>query len=199
MLFLARSRVSKKINLLPLCRFIHSNQMLICRGFHSNCQWSQSYNHKESLGNESLGVCFACCIRKGKNRQRKVLHPKQCSTFGASDTQWWNSFKLLTKCLTLCKKFKRVPPLCGKEKIYNFNFVLSIPTSKHPLAPSALYQEEVKLGGGQLLLPTWNMYHHQIMCAWLSRSARELSHVHSRQKRPRTGNRRTRKTMLFSS
>ena len=29
----------------------------------------------------------------------KVLHPKQCSTFGAGDTQ--------------CKKLKSVPPLCG--------------------------------------------------------------------------------------
>ena len=78
--------------------------------------------------------------------------------------------------------------------------MLSIPTSKHPLAPSALYQEEVKLGGGQLLLPTCNVYHwhHQTMCAWLSRSARELSHVHSRQKGPRTGNRRTRKTILVA-
>ena len=91
-MLLSRSRVSKKINLLPLCGFIHSNQMLICSGFYRNS--SQSYNHKESLGNESLGVCFTFCI--------------------------------------------------GKRKIYNFNFVLSIPTSKHPLAPSALYQEEVK-------------------------------------------------------
>ena len=85
MLLLARSRVSKKINLLPLCGFIDNNQ--ICRGFYSNS--SQSYNHKERLGNESLGVCFAFCIRE--------------------------------------------------RKVYNINFVLSIPTSKHPLAPSALY------------------------------------------------------------
>ena len=42
------------------------------------------------------------------------------------------------------------------------------------------------------------MYNHKIMCAWLSRSARELSHVHSRQKGPRTGNRRTRKTILVA-
>ena len=89
----------KKIHLLPLCSLIHSNQMLICSGFYNNS--SQSYNHKESLGNESLGVCFAFCIRK--------------------------------------------------RKIYNFNFVLSIPTSKHPLAPSVLYLEEMKLGHGQ----TW--------------------------------------------
>ena len=25
-------------------------------------------------------------------RQMKVLHPKQCSTFGAGNTQWWNAF-----------------------------------------------------------------------------------------------------------
>ena len=120
MLLLARSRVSKKINLLPMCGFVHSNQMLICSGFYSNS--SQSYNHKESLGNESLGVCFAFCIRKGK--------------------------------------------------IHNFNFVLSIPTSKHPLAPPALHIEEVKLGRGQLLLPTWNVNRHHYVrvtfeeCTW---------------------------------
>ena len=75
MLLLARSRVSKKINLLPLCGFIHSNQMLICSGFYSNS--SQSYIRKESLGNESLGVCFAFCIRKGKKYTTSTL----CSQF----------------------------------------------------------------------------------------------------------------------
>ena len=111
--------------------------------------WSQSCNHEENLGNESLGVCFAFCIRKGK--------------------------------------------------IHNFNFVLSIPTSKHPLAPSALYQDWRRWNSD-----VDNSYFPPetctttIMCAWLSRSARELSHVHSRQKGPRTGNRRTRKTILVA-
>ena len=145
MLLLARSRLSKKK--IHLCGFIHSNQMLICSGFYRNS--SQSYNHEESLGNESLGVCFAFCIRKGK--------------------------------------------------IHNFNFLLSIPTSKHPLAPSALYQDWRRWNSD-----VDNSYFPPetctttIMCAWLSRSARELSHVHSRQKGPRTGNRRTRKTILVA-
>ena len=33
-------------------------------------------------------------------RQMKVLYPKPCSTFGASDTQWWNALRLLTKCFS---------------------------------------------------------------------------------------------------
>ena len=145
---LARSRVSKKkVNLLPLCGFIHSYQMLICSGLYSNS--SQSCNHEESLGNESLRVCFAFCIRKGK--------------------------------------------------IHNFNFVLSIPTSKHPLAPSSLYQDWRRWNSD-----VDNSYFPPetctttIMCAWLSRSARELSHVHSQQKGPRIGNRRTCKTILVA-
>ena len=129
-----------------MCGFNHSNQMLICSGFYSNS--SQSCNHEESLGNESLGVCFA---------------------------------------------------FCKEGKIHNFNFVLSIPTSKHPLAPSALYQDWRRWNSD-----VDNSYFPPetcttiIMCAWLSRSARELSHVHSRQKWPRTGNRRTRKTILVA-
>ena len=86
-----------------------------------------------------------------------------------------------------------------KGKIHNFNFVLSIPTSKHPLAPAALYQDWRRWNSD-----VDNSYFPPetctttIMCAWLSRSARELSHVHSRQKGPRTGNRRTRKTILVA-
>ena len=85
------------------------------------------------------------------NRQMKVLHPKQCSTFGASDTQWWNAFGLLTKCFsqktifrevfsedrflrkTFCKKSKSVPPLCGTYTRYSHSLCRSrtSPIGKH--------------------------------------------------------------------
>ena len=31
-------------------------------------------------------------ITEADVRQMMVLHPNQCSTFGAGDTHWWNAF-----------------------------------------------------------------------------------------------------------
>ena len=52
---------------------------------------------------------------------------------------------------------------------------------------SALYQEEMKLGCGQLLLPTWNMYHHHYVrvtfeeCTWTISRAQSAKRTADRE------------------